>query len=418
MVLLLQSGAIFPLLLSSPDGSLDGHARSLLRLVTLLAAGLSAILLAAHYRQALKAAGRGLHMAALIALPFVSVIWSISPSSTLKSAISLGLSMLLPVFIAIRFTPRQLLILAGAVLGACMALSLGMIAVMPGRAFMPSEPELRGIFLHKNVLGWAATHCCIIAAAMMRDRDRRLARLGALLLVASLACLLLSGSATGLLSVGLGLVIAIFHIVLARHRGLGRTVTVLVFLQLVGLLLIFLGSFLVPMLEALGKDATLTGRVPLWRLVDHEIAHHLLLGFGYEAFWTEGNDAAWEIWSRIGWQAPHSHNGYRDIMLSLGLLGLILLAVMVVRALTQGTRLNLARPDESWLWLNVLAGVFLFMNLTESVFLDPGAFPWTLFATAVLMFAVHAPTLRPAPAGLPHLVGAATRSVGSGPGFR
>nr|WP_245218840.1 O-antigen ligase family protein [Rubellimicrobium aerolatum] len=237
----------------------------------------------------------------------------------------------------------------------------------------------------------------------MRDAEGRVARLGAPLLAASLLCLLLSGSATGLLSVAFGLGIESFYKAMARRRGLGRFVVVLLFAQVVGLILIFLGSFLLPMLEALGKDATLTGRVPLWDLVDEEIGRHLLLGFGYQGFWTEGNVAAWNIWSLVGWQAPHSHNGYRETLLSFGLLGLVLLAVLLAVALRQGVRLHLARPQDQWLWLNVLAGVFLVMNLTESLFLDAGAFPWTLFATAVLLFAVRHPGLRVRPAGLPRL---------------
>ncbi|MGO7785777.1 O-antigen ligase family protein, partial [Rhizobium ruizarguesonis] len=76
-------------------------------------------------------------------------------------------------------------------------------------------------------------------------------------------------------------------------------------------------------LEALGKDATLTGRVPLWELVDLEISDRWMFGYGYQAFWTVANPEATRIWLKIGWASPHAHNGYRDILLSFGIIPII-----------------------------------------------------------------------------------------------
>ena len=156
-------------------------------------------------------------------------------------------------------------------------------------------------------------------------------------------------------------------------------------------LLILLHEFLVPVLEALGKDATLTGRVPLWELVDRQIADHLLLGFGYQAFWTEANPEAWAIWSKINWQAPHAHNGFRDTMLSFGIGGMTLFVLMLLRAVRQGAVLQCRDPQYGWLWLNVFTVMVLVMNLTENIFLIQNDTICVLFATAIIMFSLYSP---------------------------
>jgi uncharacterized protein involved in exopolysaccharide biosynthesis/Mrp family chromosome partitioning ATPase len=167
---------------------------------------------------------------------------------------------------------------------------------------------------------------------------------------------------------------------------------VLVCLQLVALVLVGLSELLVPLLEALGKDATLTGRVPLWREVDHAIGRRLLFGYGYQAFWADSNLDGWRVRAAAGWPAPHAHNGFRDTLLSLGLLGFIPLIWTIARAVRQGATLLCDAPEEGWLWLNVLVIMFLVMNLTETILLTQNSLLFVLFATAVIMFAIRFPT--------------------------
>ena len=139
--------------------------------------------------------------------------------------------------------------------------------------------------------------------------------------VASGLCLMASGSMTGMLSTIAAIGLAIFYFILRQVSGPARPLFILVVVQLLVVAAIATVELLVPTLEWLGRDTTLTGRIPLWRLVDQEIAEHLFLGVGYQAFWTEANPDAWVIISKIGWPAPHSHNGYRDTLLNFGLIG-------------------------------------------------------------------------------------------------
>jgi len=131
--------------------------------------------------------------------------------------------------------------------------------------------------------------------------------------------------------------------------------------------------------------------MPMWRLDDAPIVERLLTGYGYSAFWSDGSSLACYIRGEIGWGAPNAHNGYREVLLGTGLVGLVPLIFVVVRGLGQGGALLLSCRDEGWLWLNVYAGMFLVMNLTESILFTPYSLHFIIYSTALCMFGLRAP---------------------------
>lgn len=385
VALFLQTGAIFPLLLSGADGSLSEAARGQLRALNMPAYAIAAVLLARHGGQLALALRRNLPLAVLLLLPVLSVAWSQSPSITLRRVIGLIGSALIAYMLATRFTPRQLLILLGCLLGPLMAMSLVAIAMHPGAEYKV------GVFMNKNVLGWMSAIATVVGLGLASD-GARVIRLGGIgLAVTGTLCMLGSASSTALMSVAAALAFAGVYSLLRRVRGMARLVVILVLLQLAALFLSSLHLVIVPTLELLGKDATLTGRVPLWAEVDKAIAARPVLGYGYQAFWTPVSVEAWRIWAAVGWEPPHAHNGYRDTLLSLGVVGGAVLAMVVARGIRQGAQLDVAAPAEGWYWLNVLFGMFLVTNLTESLILAQNDFFWTMFMTYAAMFSLRSP---------------------------
>lgn len=389
LALFLQTGAVSLSVFLDSYGNLSALGSKVMQLLALPVYLVALVILARHPPSFARALRRNLPLVMLLALPFLSVLWSISPSTSLRRAIGLDLSVLLAYAVAIRFSPRQILIVVGLVLGASMVLSLALMVVAPHKAFMPWSPELRGVFNHKNVLGWYAALGAIVGGVLATDRSLGLRPSGSALFAASAACLLLSQSATSLAMGLTALPFAVFYTSLARARPTGRLLLIVTALLLTAGLILSLDLVVAPLLEGAGKDATLTGRVPLWALVDQAIAQRPILGYGYQSFWTEGNGKAWEIWSRVAWPAPHAHNGYRDALLSFGVVGTALLLAVLARAVRQGAALHCRRPDEGWLGLNILVAVILVMNLTESTLLAQNSFIFTLFIAAAVKFSLH-----------------------------
>lgn len=391
LALTLQSGAFFPLWLMGPDGDLNDAQKARLRLVAVPAYLISIMLLWPHWAVIVQAVRRNLLLVALMVLPFVSMAWSISGSLTLRRAVGLVLSMLLGYLLAIRFTPRQLLLLIAMVLAVCIGASLVVAAAMPRLGFMPGESTMRGVFTHKNGLGQIACLAVVMAAAMIWDSDRRLHRFGLVMFGPSALCLVMSQSATALLAAAVALAMAAFHVPLARRAGLPRTVLVLISLQFVALVLLWLDTELLSFLRALGKDATLTGRVPLWAEVDRDINARLLTGYGFAAFWSDNNPEAWRIWGQIGWQAPNAHNAWRESLLDFGLIGPVLLGTILGRAVWQVSVLHCAAPRAGWLWLNAFLALVLTISLTESSVMGQNELMWILTTAIVLMAGLHRP---------------------------
>ena len=200
---------------------------------------------------------------------------------------------------------------------------------------------MRGVFIHKNILGWYAGLCLLALVGVLADgtyvsrraRARRHGRRRPLPRA--------STSMTGLSRRHRGVALAVLHRPSPAPRASDARCSSSSSCRPSSSSAWLSPSSWCPR-SRLGKDATLTGRVPLWRLVDAEIGRHLILGFGYQAFWTEANPDAWRSWTKVGWQAPHAHSGFRDVLLNFGLVGFLVLVATVVRAMRQGAALHCA----------------------------------------------------------------------------
>jgi O-antigen ligase len=113
---------------------------------------------------------------------------------------------------------------------------------------------------------------------------------------------------------------------LARKRMLVRIATLTV-LGLAAVALFFdAGAGLV---QTLGRDPTLTGRNELWGLV-LSLNTNKIFGAGFESFWMGPRLAV--IWDVYWWHPNEAHNGYIEVLLNLGAVGLCLLLLIIVRA--------------------------------------------------------------------------------------
>ena len=95
----------------------------------------------------------------------------------------------------------------------------------------------------------------------------------------------------------------------------------------------FFALFLNPgggLVEDLGRNPTLTGRTDIWKVVLSS-AGNPMLGTGFESFWL--GDRLQKMWSAPGGfmkGIQEAHNGYLEVYLNLGAIGVLLLAVLLV----------------------------------------------------------------------------------------
>jgi O-antigen ligase len=85
-----------------------------------------------------------------------------------------------------------------------------------------------------------------------------------------------------------------------------------------------MGGFL---LKSVGRNPTLTGRTELWSTI-RGMTTNPILGTGFESFWL--GTRLEKLWSIYWWHPNEAHNGYLEMYLNLGWVGITLLAVMMV----------------------------------------------------------------------------------------
>jgi exopolysaccharide production protein ExoQ len=116
--------------------------------------------------------------------------------------------------------------------------------------------------------------------------------------------------------------------------------------------------------EHLGRNMTFTERSFLWSAL-LDTGTNPIIGTGYGSFWVGKRLEL--IWSKFIWQPNEAHNGYLEIYLELGLLGLALLSGMIMNTYRKVRRSFIYEFDYARLRMGLLAAVLLH-NITEASF--------------------------------------------------
>jgi exopolysaccharide production protein ExoQ len=123
------------------------------------------------------------------------------------------------------------------------------------------------------------------------------------------------------------------------------------------------------MAMAIFGDPTLTQRTDIWAFALRMMPGHLTAGFGYEGFWGAGPESPSIRAGGPGFvaQMPHGHNGYIDVVLQMGFIGLTLIGGMLLAALHVAGRVARSSLALSSFALSFLVFCMLY-NLFESTF--------------------------------------------------
>ncbi len=81
------------------------------------------------------------------------------------------------------------------------------------------------------------------------------------------------------------------------------------------------------LLKSLGRNPTLTGRTELWSTI-RGMTTSPILGTGFESFWLGARLE--KLWSIYWWHPNEAHNGYLEMYLNLGWVGVTLLAGIII----------------------------------------------------------------------------------------
>jgi exopolysaccharide production protein ExoQ len=139
-------------------------------------------------------------------------------------------------------------------------------------------------------------------------------------------------------------------------------------------------SVIAPLVEALGRSMTFTGRADIWEHITLKTVNPLI-GAGYWNFW--GGPGGYSVNQAMNSVIPNAHNGYVDLYLDGGIIGLIMLFFMLVtcgRQIMKHFRTGRDLNRYQRIRFAVLIAVIIY-NLSESTFARIGP----IWFTALLM---------------------------------
>lgn len=339
----------------------------------------------------------GLHTPALLALLIlacVSCLWAELPGLVLRRTIGLAGATLFGMVLASRLDFEDQLALLRRVVRIVTTLTFAAWAAGPlvGSNLVTGESTTlngyqvqieagawRGIFNHKNDLG--AMMAIAILVEWHIPAHTTLSKVAkAFWLSAYALLLLLSHSVTSLVSVGLAILL-MFTFKAFRHQYR-------IIVPLLLLVTIFSGTLIAlnatSVTGALGRSEDLSGRADLWRWVVVMILKRPFLGYGFSGFWKGASDQAAVVESRIGWSPVYAHNGYLEILLSLGVAGLLLFLWFAGTGIRRAVVRAKAAESVQDLWPLAFLTFFLIHNLGECTILWQNSLEWALCVATVV----------------------------------
>ena len=119
------------------------------------------------------------------------------------------------------------------------------------------------------------------------------------------------------------------------------------------------------MVEALGKDPTLTGRTEIWNLL-LGLRTNPWVGTGFESFWLGPRVRA--LWDALdGFPVNEAHNAYIEVYLNLGWVGICFIGLLLVTGYKRVTSAIRRDSSKASLFLGFLLCT-IFYSFTEAAF--------------------------------------------------
>jgi exopolysaccharide production protein ExoQ len=270
---------------------------------------------------------------------WTSILWSIDPSMCLRRLIVRTCCAVAMIGIGRMFTMREICWLAAIVLGGC--IGVGVLAEIGLGTFRPWSGDYRfSGTQHPNPQGmYLAAWCFASSALVLREKRHRWLLVGCAFAGLVLLVLTKSRSATAALVITAAAVLLLqttlrFKLVAGLSGG---------WLLAVAILVVWLSQ--IDALRQLGEAAlmgrkeesdTLSGRNFIWPLASYFVSKHPWLGHGFESFWTA--DHVQYVADELQFPVVEAHNGYLEVMLSTGRIGLGLHLLAVFAGIASSSR--------------------------------------------------------------------------------
>jgi exopolysaccharide production protein ExoQ len=314
-------------------------------------------------------------LAAYLLYALMSVVWSDFPFPALKKWFrDLGNLVMVLVVISDSHPVEALSTLIRRVGYLLMPLSVILIKYFPNLAWQfdtwTGEASYCGAATSKNMLGILCLVCgiyyfwdTVVRWPQRRDKiQKRVIRVNVVLSYIAWWLLITCNSATSMacLIIGYVVILTAHSKAVQYHPRILSAAVPVVFLTYV---LLFFGLGLGEAFAGAVGRTSLSGRPEIWQLVLSQQTNPLL-GTGYESFWLGPRlDAIWST----GWFINSAHNGYLEVYLNLGFVG-VFLVLLFMAAVYRNVCRKLRPFSSTGSFSLAIWSAFAFHNTTEADF--------------------------------------------------
>jgi exopolysaccharide production protein ExoQ len=380
--LLIYSGSVIVLVTSGGQQEYEEitYDNSLIRAAYFSVYGITLLLLSFRWRKTLQTLRQDYWIFSLVLIAAISFIWSFEKLNTLKDIFTITGSSLFGLYFASRYTLKQQLQLMSWTYGIVIVLSFVFAVAIPKLGIMGAahQGKWRGVFSHKNGLGQSMVYSFLtfMFLSYQHKKYKLLMWIGMSL---SVVLLLLSASTSSMFNLFM-LVIVFFVLYIVR-------LPYLVMMPVIALIITAGEAFYLwsinnsgAIFNSVGKDATLTGRTDLWQLTTDMIWKQPWLGYGFGGFWQGLNGAeSGYILRAVTWTPSHPHNGYLQLLLDLGILGLLIFSIGFLIAMIRALNLIRSTTSVAALWPIVHMAQLLITSTTETQLFASNNVGWIFY---------------------------------------
>ncbi|MEV4774322.1 O-antigen ligase family protein [Microbacterium sp. LWH12-1.2] len=354
------------------------------------------------------------------ALALISVVWSQWRGPTLLTWMLLAAVTVNALFIAHALTWHEIVrALSSAfkwILGLSLLLELWVSLVVHGpilpnfferpdgkinahwywvRGNLFDGDRVQGIVGNSNLLAIISLFALLTFGILFAARARRRTMLALWTLLAAFF-LFRAGSATAYACAAAAALVLVVALLMRRAKTPGaRTRLYVVFIG--GAVVAVLAIWLLqkPLLALLGRSADLTGRSDkIWEKVLERAAEHPIFGNGFSSPWVPF-DPAFAGWIEDhGITVFHAHNMWLDVLMQLGVVGVVLVALAYLSLLWRSWFFAIDRPrwdlqaDRSYSALTLLPSLFTVVLLVQGYAESTPIMLWGWMLLVLLSFKI------------------------------
>ena len=395
VALFLFSRGIITLVITNGAGQGDGRVTNTAYNYSIINGSLVLVylitftLLFLRWRKVLAVLVKDRYISIYLGIVLLSYFWSDFPQDTLKYGLSGVGATAFGLYLATRYTPKEQIKILFWTFVLMLFSSILMGIAIPQYGFMSGvhEGAFRGIFDHKNGFGQKMILGVLIFLIHALDRNNKgNSWLPWLYVSISIVLILLSKSGNALL--GLVIMLGLFFIARILRSSYEIMISAFSAFAILGLIAVtWFSSNEDVFFAAIGEDATLTGRTVIWQYVWDQIQQRPWLGYGYKGFWHYLDGASSYVNLAFGPYGsggiPHSHNGFLEILLATGFLGLSIFSIGFFVNLFKSIALIRQNRDITALWPLLYLVYTIISNLVENPLKAFDNMLWVLYAATI-----------------------------------